>query len=1398
MKNTSRIFLVFVFIAIALNSQAKEVPGKGTPKMLKSGSQTAESCLPATGHMDLNINNVRARINTGGDMWWDFEIARYEIPKGSSSTSMFSASLWMGGKDENGQLKLAALRYRQVGNDFWPGPLTVDGTASVSAETCKSYDKLFPMTRAEVEEFKGWYADPDAYPDYQIPKSITDWPAHGDMDLGQAFYLAPFYDADGSGDYNPNNGDYPYYDLDNSLCPRYLQAGQRPARARVRNGEPFDTTGILVDQVLKGDQTLWWVFNDKGNAHTETQGQPIGMEIRAQAFAFATNDEINYMTFYTYELINRSTYTLTETYFSQWVDTDLGNHLDDYVGCDVGRGLGYCYNGDDFDEDQGGRKGYGNTPPAVGVDFFQGPYMDPDGLDNKKFHWVLVNDTTTTPPHIDSTYQQVVDESINGVNFGDGIIDNERFGMRRFVYHNNSLSGVPQYMTDPEIAVEYYNFLRGIWKDNTKMLYGGNAHRSSGAYGPECDFMFPGDSDPWLWGTNEQRPNGDAYWTERTAKNPPSDRRFMQSAGPFTLKPGMVNYITVGIPWARATTGGAWASVELLRQIDDKCQALFDNCFKVLDGPDAPDLIAQELDREVILYLQNRKTSNNFKEKYLEFDPNIPDSLEVITTTYEADTVDPNLFHQIIKKETKKFDRYYHFEGYQIFQLKDATVSVSEIYDADKARLVAQCDIKNFDAAGNAIGQLVNYTYSQALQGYVPQEMVNGVNMGISHSFVIKEDQFASGDKRLVNHKKYYYIAVAYGYNQFMKYTQDPGSQQPGISGLTGQKEPYKAGRKSPAGAIKSITVIPHKPEPEAGGTIMNSSYGDGPKITRIEGQGNGGMVLDMTSESIESILTSPDHRIANPVYMNGKGPVNIKIVDPLNIKKADYTIKLVVLNDKIDTARWILEEKDASGNVVNTFYSDTTIAIADEKLFIDDGLGFSITIQQVKKPGDASSVNNGVLQSSISFADSSVRWLSFVYDTDEQGPYNWIRSGTLLELDADGNPTDNCDYYTAFSNGNADGWFDGNKDYQKIVSGGWSPFFMTSIYTDGPGYSFNKRPLNKNKLENIASVDIVFTPDKSKWTRCPVIELGEDPILNEGGKTKFTIRAGQSVDKDGNPDGTGTGMGWFPGYAINIETGERLNMAYGEDSWLQSDNGRDMIFNPTASTMGFPDKVLFGGKHWVYIFSHDADGPIECPAYDEGQWIKSKLTTAAIVDLINVYKSAMWVGCPLSVENTTWLANEVKIRIRIAKPYKKHFSTSGFSVATPENNNYPMYNFTTNDIFTVYNDNPTAKTALDLIKVVPNPYYGFSTYETSQIDNRVKIINLPEECVVTIYSLNGTIIKQFNKGDPSTYVEWDLKNFAGIPISGGVYIVHVKADGVGEKTVKWFGALRPIDLNSF
>jgi hypothetical protein len=63
---------------------------------------------------------------------------------------------------------------------------------------------------------------------------------------------------------------------------------------------------------------------------------------------------------------------------------------------------------------------------------------------------------------------------------------------------------------------------------------------------------------------------------------------------------------------------------------------------------------------------------------------------------------------------------------------------------------------------------------------------------------------------------------------------------------------------------------------------------------------------------------------------------------------------------------------------------------------------------------------------------------------------------------------------------------------------------------------------------------------------------------------------------------------------------------------------------------------------------------------------------------------------------------------------------------------------------------------------------------------------------------MNGTLVRQFTKSDPSTSVDWDLTNTKRIPVSGGVYLIHVEVPGIGERTLKWFGILRPTDLNSF
>jgi hypothetical protein len=125
------------------------------------------------------------------------------------------------------------------------------------------------------------------------------------------------------------------------------------------------------------------------------------------------------------------------------------------------------------------------------------------------------------------------------------------------------------------------------------------------------------------------------------------------------------------------------------------------------------------------------------------------------------------------------------------------------------------------------------------------------------------------------------------------------------------------------------------------------------------------------------------------------------------------------------------------------------------------------------------------------------------------------------------------------------------------------------------------------------------------------------------------------------------------------------------------------------------------------------------------------------------------------------------------------------------------MYTFNTADIATIRGHQETAESSLDLIRLVPNPYYGSSAYERSQFDNVVKIINLPRTCTISIYSLSGNLIRRFTKDADQTWMQWDLKNQYGIPIASGVYIVFVDAPGIGTKILKWFGALRPQDLHS-
>lgn len=209
-------------------------------------------------------------------------------------------------------------------------------------------------------------------------------------------------------------------------------------------------------------------------------------------------------------------------------------------------------------------------------------------------------------------------------------------------------------------------------------------------------------------------------------------------------------------------------------------------------------------------------------------------------------------------------------------------------------------------------------------------------------------------------------------------------------------------------------------------------------------------------------------------------------------------------------------------------------------------------------------------------------------------------------------------------------------------------------------------------------------------------------------------------------------------------------------------------------------------------------------PAYDGGklfgQQLRGNSGSGAVPRLIRevLYSATDWVWLPVAVDGKQWLGTDMRYRMRISKPYQRHYSTAmaNGSVDTI-NQNFPLYNFTTEGIETIDRDITKVQSDLDLINIVPNPYYAWNEYEKNPLSNLVKFTNLPRKCTVTIYAINGTLLRQFTKDSDVSYIEWDLTNFARVPISGGMYLIHVKSDD-GERILKWFGAMRPVDLNTF
>jgi hypothetical protein len=102
--------------------------------------------------------------------------------------------------------------------------------------------------------------------------------------------------------------------------------------------------------------------------------------------------------------------------------------------------------------------------------------------------------------------------------------------------------------------------------------------------------------------------------------------------------------------------------------------------------------------------------------------------------------------------------------------------------------------------------------------------------------------------------------------------------------------------------------------------------------------------------------------------------------------------------------------------------------------------------------------------------------------------------------------------------------------------------------------------------------------------------------------------------------------------------------------------------------------------------------------------------------------------------------------------------------------------------------DEATAKSALDRIYVVPNPYVAYSSLERPGIsatlrgDQALQFRNLPPKCTIRIYTMVGELVETLVKDDDRSFIEWNIISNEGQRLAYGVYIYHVDIPGVGEK----------------
>ncbi len=272
----------------------------------------------------LLINNILADIGNKGHLFSnEANNGLFNVPMNSSKTTIYIGNLWIGAKRENSETIFGTFgEYNGENSEgFEFGPI---GNQYLNSSYDNQYNRTWTVSRAEINYHREHFNDEG----YSINYTIAEWPGNGNVENGEAQFLAPFMDVNQNDTYDPQNGDYP---------------------------------------LIRGDMALFFISNDDRTSQFEGSSK-MGVEVHGMLYGYdRPEDSALFNTlFLKYKLFNRSNFNYNEMYVGHWFDFDIGSFNDDLMGTDSANNMIYGYNADNIDG-WGQAWEYGEHPPAQGA-----------------------------------------------------------------------------------------------------------------------------------------------------------------------------------------------------------------------------------------------------------------------------------------------------------------------------------------------------------------------------------------------------------------------------------------------------------------------------------------------------------------------------------------------------------------------------------------------------------------------------------------------------------------------------------------------------------------------------------------------------------------------------------------------------------------------------------------------------------------------------------------------------------------------------------------------------------------------------------------------------------------------------------------------------------------------